>query len=49
MFPEDKKLVSTSRNKGMTEKYVPVEEWTVSTGSNWLLSETKTMKENGFH
>ena len=26
MFPVDKKLIFTSRNEGLTEKYVPVEE-----------------------
>ena len=46
LFPVDKKLVSTSRNERLSEKHVPVEEWTVSTGSSWLLSEK--MKENGF-
>ena len=47
LFPVDKKLVSTSRDKGLAEKYVSVEEWTVSTGSSWQLSEK--MEENGFH
>ena len=47
LFPVDKKLVFTSRNEVLPEKYVPVEEWTVSTGSSWLLSEK--MKEYGFH
>ena len=47
LFPVDKKLVSNRRNKGLTEKYVPNEEWTASTGSSWLLSEK--IKENWFH
>ena len=47
LFPVDKKLVFTSRNEVLPEKYVPVEEWAVSTGSSWLLSEK--MKEYGFH
>ena len=44
MFPVDKKLIFTSRNEGLTEKYVPVEEKTPFTGSSWLLSE-KVEKE----
>ena len=47
LFPVDKNLVFTSRNEGLAEKYVPVEEKTASTGSSWLLSEK--MEENGFH
>ena len=47
LFPVDKILVSTSWNEGLAEKYVPVEEWVVSTGSSWLLYEK--IKENGFH
>ena len=47
LFPVNKKLVSTIRDEELTEKYVPVEEWTVSTGSSWQLSEE--IKENGFH
>ena len=46
LFIIDKKLISTSRNETMSEKYVPIEEWTVSTGSSWLLSEK--MKEYVF-
>ena len=34
MFPVDKKLSFTSRNEGLPEKYVPVEEKTASTGSS---------------
>ena len=34
MFPVDKKLVFTSRNDGLAEKYVPVEEKTASTGNS---------------
>ena len=47
MFPVDKKLVFTSRNDGLAEKYVPVEEKTASTGNSWLLFEKK--EENSFH
>ena len=43
----DKKLVSPNLNEGLVKKYVPVEEWTVSNGRSWLLSEK--MEENGFH
>ena len=46
LFLVDKKLVSTSRNERLAEKYIPIEEWTVFTGSSWLLSEN--MKENRF-
>ena len=45
LFLVDVKLVSTSRYERLAEKYVPIEEWTVSTGSSWLLSEK--MKESG--
>ena len=45
LFPIDKKIIYISRNEGLAEKYVPVKEWTVSTGRRWLLSEK--MKENG--
>ena len=38
LFPEDKKLVSTSWNEGLAKKYVTVEGKTASTGSSWLLS-----------
>ena len=41
LFPVDKKLVSTSRNEQLAEKYVPVEEKTA-----WLLFEK--MEENVF-
>ena len=34
LFPVDKKLVFTSQNEGLAEKYVPVEEKTASTGSS---------------
>ena len=34
LFPADKKLVSTSRNEQLDEKYVPVEGKTASTGSS---------------
>ena len=34
MFPVDKKLVFTSWNERLTEKYVPVEEKTASTASS---------------
>ena len=47
MFQVDKKLVSTSWDEGLAKKYVLVEQWTVSTGSSWLLSEK--IEENGFH
>ena len=47
MVSSRQKLVSTSQDERLTEKYVPVEKWTVSTGSSWLLSEK--MEENGFH
>ena len=47
MFPVDKKPIFTSRNEGLTEKYVPVEEKTPFTGSSWLLSEK--VEKNGFH
>ena len=47
MFSVDKKLVSTSGNEELGEKYVPVEEKTAPTGSIWMLSEK--MEENGFH
>ena len=47
MFPVDKKLVCTSQNKGLAEKYAPLVAWTASTGSSWLLSDK--MEENGFH
>ena len=40
------KLVSNSRKEGLAEKYVPIEERTVSTGSSCLLSEK--MKEIEF-
>ena len=45
LFPEVKKLVSTSQNEGLAE--VPVEGKTASTSSNSLLSEK--MEENCFH
>ena len=48
MFPVAKKLVFTSRNEGLAEKYVPVEEKTASAGNSWLLFE-KMKKKNGFH
>ena len=47
LLPVDKKLVSTSRDEGVTGKYFPVKEWTVSAGSSWLLSAK--MKENGLY
>ena len=47
LFPVDKILVSTIRNKGLAEKYVPFEKQTVSNGSSRLFSEK--MKENWFH
>ena len=47
LFSVDKKLVFTSRNEELAEKYVPVEEKTASTDNSWLLSEK--MEENGFH
>ena len=34
LFPVDKKLVFTSWNDGLAEKYAPVEEKTVSTGNS---------------
>ena len=34
MFPVDKKLVFTSRNEGLAEKYVPDEEKSTSTGNS---------------
>ena len=34
LFPVDKKLVFTSRNEGLAEKYVPVEKNTTSTGNS---------------
>ena len=42
-----KKLVSTSQNKWLSEQYVPVEEETASAGSSWLLSEK--MEGAGFN
>ena len=45
LFPVDKNLVFTSRNEGLAEKYVPVEEETA--GNSWLLSEK--IEEHGFH
>ena len=47
LFPVDKKLVFTSRNEGLAEKYAPVEEKTAFTGSSWL--PLRKMEENGFH
>ena len=35
MLPQ-KKLVFTSRNEVLAERYVPVEEKTASAGSSWL-------------
>ena len=34
LFPIDKKLISTSRNEGLTEKYARFEEKAVSTRSS---------------
>ena len=34
MFPVNKKFISTSWDEGLAKKYLPVEEWTVSTGSS---------------
>ena len=34
LFPVDKNIVFTNRNEGLTEKYVPVEEKTASTGNS---------------
>ena len=34
LFPVDEKLVFTSRNEGLAENYVPVEEKVASTGSS---------------
>ena len=34
LFPEDKKLVSSSLDERLPEKYVPVEGKTVSAGSS---------------
>ena len=45
LFPADKNLVFTSRNEGLTEKHVPVEEKTAP--SSRLLPEK--MEENDFH
>ena len=45
LFPVDKNLVFTSRNEGLAEKYVSVEEETA--GNSWLLSEK--IEEHGFH
>ena len=47
MFQIEKKLVFTSRNEVLDEKYVLVEEKTASTDSSWLLFEK--MEEHGFH
>ena len=47
LFPVEKKLVFTSRNEQLAEKYVSVEEKAASTGSSWLVSEK--MEGNGFH
>ena len=41
LFPADKKIVSNNRIEGLTEKFVPVEGKTVSTGEK--------MEENGFN
>ena len=38
---------SSYRECTVAEKYVPVEEWNVSTGSSWVFSEK--IKESGFH
>ena len=46
LFPVDKKLVFTSQDEGLAEKYVPVEDKPASTISSGLLSEK--MEENGF-
>ena len=46
LFPVDKKLVFTSQNEELAEKYVPVDEKTASTGNSWLLFEK--MEENVF-
>ena len=34
MFPVDKKLVFTSQNEGLGEKYIPLEEKTTSTDNS---------------
>ena len=45
LFPVDKKLIFTSENEGLVEKYVSVEKKFVSPGNCWPLFEK--MEENG--
>ena len=47
-FPVDKKLVFTSRNEGLAEKCVPVEEKTLPLAAvNWRLKKWKKMVSTG--